>query len=68
MQSKIKDQVAYFKSLAKDKSNRQMFNKDPVVYANPHPEEQDFGYVGAHHPTNQKNASLRVRSNQQSLT
>lgn len=40
-----------------------MFNKDPVVYANPHPEEQDYGYVGSHN-VNQKNASLRVRSNQ----
>ena len=62
VQSKIKDQVAYFKSLAKDQSNRQMFNKDPIVYANPHPAEQDYGYTGNHHPSVQKNASLRVRS------
>ena len=62
VQSKIKDQVAYFKSLAKDNSNRQMFNKDPIVYANPHPNEADYGYTGVGHPSNQKNASLRMRS------
>ena len=44
-----------------------MFNKDPIVYANPHPQEQDYGYSG-NHPANQKNASLRVRSGQQSIT
>ena len=38
-----------------------MFSKEPVVYANPHPDEQDYGYTGSH-PANQKNASLRVRS------
>ena len=43
-----------------------MFNKDPIVYANPHPAEQDFGYVGGH-PNNQKNASLRVRSDPPSM-
>ena len=44
-----------------------MFSKEPVVYANPHPDEQDYGYMSAH-PANQKNASLRVRSNHQSLS
>jgi len=38
-----------------------MFNKDPIVYANPHPQEQDYGYT-AGHPSIQKNVSLRVRS------
>ena len=47
-----------------------MFSKDPVVYANPHPREQDYGYTGGH-PSNQRNASLRMRSpnaQQQSIT
>ena len=35
VQSKIKDQVEYFKTLARNDSNRHMFNKDPVVYAKP---------------------------------
>ena len=39
-----------------------MFNKDPIVIARPHPAEQDFGYQGGY-PANQKNASLRMRSN-----
>jgi len=39
-----------------------MFNKDPIVYANPHPAERDYGYIGSKHPNNQKNASLRMRS------
>ena len=30
-----------------------MFNKDPIVYANPHPAERDYGYVDSH-PANQK--------------
>ena len=38
-----------------------MFSKEPVVYANPHPAEQDFGIVGKIGPNNQKNASLRMR-------
>ena len=36
-----------------------MFSKEPVVYANPHPDEQDYGYTGSH-PANQKNASLSI--------
>ena len=40
-----------------------MFNKDPIVYANPHPEEQDYGYLSSqHHASHQRNASLRMRS------
>ena len=62
VQSKIKDQVAYFKTLSKDQGNRQMFNKDPIVYANPHPAEQDYGYMNNQRAAVQKNASLRVRS------
>ena len=38
-----------------------MFNKDPIVYANPHPVEQDYGYT-SNHPARKINASLRVRS------
>ncbi len=53
--------MAYFKSLSKNQSNRQMFNKDPIVYANPHPTEQDYGYMSKN-PANKTNASLRVRS------
>ena len=44
-----------------------MFNKDPIVYANPHPDEQDYGYIPVH-PSNQKNASLRNRSPGGNLT
>ena len=39
VQSKIKHEVAMHKSMARDSANRMMFNKDPIVYANPHPAE-----------------------------
>lgn len=44
-----------------------MFNKDPIVYANPHPAESDYGY-GHSNPAVAKNASLRIRSGQPSLS
>ena len=61
VESKIKDHVAYYKGLARDRTNYQMFNKDPIVYVGAHPEERDYGY-SSKHPAGQANASLRVRS------
>ena len=42
VQSKIKDHVAYFKAMAKDSSNRPMFNKDPIIYAKDPNAEEDI--------------------------
>ena len=34
VQSKIKDHVAYFKQMARESTNRPMFNKEPIIYVN----------------------------------
>jgi alpha-beta hydrolase superfamily lysophospholipase len=39
-QSKIKDHVAYFKNMSKNRRNRAIFNKDPQIFAKPHPSEK----------------------------
>lgn len=69
VQSKIKDQVEYFKTLARNDSNRHMFNKDPVVYAKPpqrlyeeNDQVVDDSYGNHNHRNHHRNASLRVRS------
>jgi len=38
-QSKIKDHVAYFKNMSKNRRNRDIFSKDPQIFAKPHPSE-----------------------------
>jgi len=40
--SKIKDHVAYFKNMSKNRRNREIFNKEPQIYAKPHPSEQQY--------------------------
>ena len=62
MQSKIKDHVAYFKAMAKDSSNRPMFNKDPIIYAkDPNGEEDVVERMPQRKTKTNKNPSLRVR-------
>jgi len=54
VESKIKDNVAFWKHMRKEKANSGMFTKDPVIYANPHPEEGEQSYEdlqGMHQPT-----------------
>lgn len=41
-QSKIKDHVAYFKNMSKNRKNRDLFSKDPQIFAKPHPSEKHF--------------------------
>lgn len=38
-ESKIKDHVAYFKSMSKSRKNKDLFSKEPQIYAKPHPSE-----------------------------
>lgn len=37
--SKIKDHVAYFKNMSKSRRNKEIFNKEPQIFAKPHPSE-----------------------------
>ena len=68
VESKIKDEVARYKIMAKDKSNRLMFNKDPVVFANPHPSEMGYEHPDPYYRSQKRrSASLRKKSPRKSM-
>ena len=64
VESKIKDHVAYFKEMAKEKSNKPLFNKEPKVYYKEHPSDMGYDHESRPHDTTNKvkHASLRNRS------
>jgi hypothetical protein len=41
-ESKIKDHVKYYKNMQKNRQNRDVFSKEPQIFAKPHPAEPTY--------------------------
>jgi hypothetical protein len=41
-ESKIKDHVAFFKDMKRDKTNAKMFDKEPVIFFKNRPTDYDY--------------------------